>query len=280
MGREPLKYKPLAEAILEVRWALQAVKLQGLQSVGVSPSEVMSDGAPVVRIDPHFRLVLGRFYDRVRSEYIKHESLPSASLPDAFVGQSVQHRFRHIEGWPIVQLGPGILTVNDTEKYKWEDFQPRCIQAVNTLFEAHPDPAALTIDSLVLRYIDAVDFDHSKNDVGAFLKETMDVQCALPDAMFETPAVDRGPETFRWEASYRCSAPAGRITLLFATGARENKNAVIWETVFTTAGNDLPVIPDGFETWLEAAHNLADDWFFKLIEGGSGELSRRFNGAE
>jgi len=276
MGREPLNNKPLVEAILEVRWALQTVQRQGLLPVGLLPTGIA--GAPVVQVDPHFRLVLGRFYDRVRAEYPKHEPLPSAFLPDPIVGHGVQHRFRHAEDWPIIQLGPGILTVNDTHKYKWEHFQPRCIQAIKTLFEAHPEPQTLRIESLLLRYIDAVDFDYTTNDLGAFLKENMDVQCGLPDAIFKDSPVRRAPETFKWETSYKCSSPAGRVTLLFAAGAREQKNALIWETVFKTAGQDLPQLPDDFETWVEAAHDVTDDWFFKLIEGGTGALKRRFKG--
>jgi len=278
MGREPLKDKPLVEAILEVRWALQVVKAQGPLPVGFFPSGVASDGAPVFQLDPHFQLLLGRFYDRVQTEYPQHEPLPTAYLPDTVVGQGVQHRFRHKDQWPIIQLGPGILTVNDTAKYKWEDFEPRCVQAVKTLFEAHPKPDALKIDSLVLRYIDAVDFDYTKNDLGAFLKEKMAIQCGLPDALFDESPVRRAPETFKWNTSYKCSSPAGRITLLFATGAREQKNALVWETVFKTDNEDLPEVPEGFESWLEAAHDVTDDWFFKLIEGGTGALKRRFKG--
>lgn len=48
--------------------------------------------------------------------------------------------------------------------------------------------------------------------------------------------------------------------------------------MFETAGDDLPGLPDGFEEWLEAAHEITDEWFFTLIEGGSGELKRRFSG--
>ena len=276
MGREPLKNKPLVEAILEVRWALQAIKSQGPLPLGIFPSGVAVDGTPIVKLDPHFRLVLGRFYDRVQSEYPTHEPLPNAFLPDAVAEHSVQHRFRHKDDWPIIQLGPGILTVNDTEKYEWKDFLPRCIRAVNILFEVYPEPDTLKIVSLVLRYIDAVDFDYTQSDLGTFLKEKMDIHCGLPDTIFKDSPVRQAPETFKWNSSYNCSDPAGRITVLFATGVREQKNALVWETVFKTAGETLPDLPGGFKKWLETSHNVTDDWFFKLIEGGNGELKRRF----
>jgi uncharacterized protein (TIGR04255 family) len=34
-------------------------------------------------------------------------------------------------------------------------------------------------------------------------------------------------------------------------------------------------MPKGFANWIDAAHAITDDWFFKLIEG---ELERRFSG--
>jgi uncharacterized protein (TIGR04255 family) len=34
-------------------------------------------------------------------------------------------------------------------------------------------------------------------------------------------------------------------------------------------------MPNDFEKWLDAAHAVTDDWFFKLIDG---ELERRFSG--
>jgi hypothetical protein len=42
-----------------------------------------------------------------------------------------------------------------------------------------------------------------------------------------------------------------------------------------SAGDDLPAMPDGFPAWLDSAHNITSDWFFKLIEG---ELEKRFDG--
>jgi uncharacterized protein (TIGR04255 family) len=42
-----------------------------------------------------------------------------------------------------------------------------------------------------------------------------------------------------------------------------------------SAGADLPDMPKGFPAWVDAAHEITHDWFFKLIEG---ELERRFEG--
>ena len=60
-------------------------------------------------------------------------------------------------------------------------------------------------------------------------------------------------------------------------GQKEGSPAVVWETVIQSSGVDVPHIPDDFGEWLDGAHAIADDWFFKLIDG---ELERRFAGEQ
>lgn len=147
MSSRELTNKPLVEAILEIRWAL-------------NPQENGGD------VDPHYRLLLGRLFDRLQSDYPEHEQLDAARLPDDLAGHVVQHRFRAAkDDWPLVQLGPGVFTVNDTSRYKWEDFEKRVVEAKNKLFESYPNPEKLKIESISLRYIDAVELDFQSNSV-------------------------------------------------------------------------------------------------------------------
>lgn len=57
---ERLPNKPLAEAIFELRWALDEKRVQGLA------------------VDPGFRLLVGRYYDRVKGNYPSVVDLPTA----------------------------------------------------------------------------------------------------------------------------------------------------------------------------------------------------------
>lgn len=120
MSNKNLINKPLVEAILEVKWQLNTI-------------------AQNVSIDPHYKLALGRLFDQLSDEYPYHEQLPTATLPDEVSGYAVQHRFRCASNdWPLVQMGPGILTVNDTRKYTWDDFSHRAINAVRKLSNVYP----------------------------------------------------------------------------------------------------------------------------------------------
>ncbi len=256
MAKE-LKNKPLVEAILEVRWKLQGV-------------------APGPQTDPHYKLLLGRLFDRMLTDYPEHEQLPTANMPDEFVGNFVQHRFRvAANSWPLVQVGPGVFTVNSTDDYKWPDFRPRVLSAVNKLYDAHPKVEDLKITNLILRYIDAVAFDVGAGNLFEFLADKLKLKMSLPDSLFKDTDVENKPNGFTWQCSFKCEKPKGLINVRFATGQKSDTPAVVWETTVESAVDDLPEIPKAFEGWLDDAHKITDDWFFKMIEG---DLERRFSG--
>jgi uncharacterized protein (TIGR04255 family) len=256
MGKE-LKNKPLVEAILEVRW-----KLQG--------------ASPAPQTDPHYKILLGRLFDRMLKDYPEHEQLPTANMPDELVGHLVQHRFRvAANSWPLVQLGPGIFTFNSTAEYKWPDFRHRVVSDVGRLYDAHPKVEDLKITNLILRYIDAVDFDCGAGNVFEFMKDKLKLNISLPNNLFEGRSVENKPTGFTWHSSFKCEKPSGIVSIGFATGQKGNTPSVVWETTVESAGDDLPEMPKSFDTWLGAAHEMTDDWFFRMIEG---ELQRRFSG--
>lgn len=249
--------KPLVEAILEIRWNLQ----------GLYPGPL---------VDPHYKLLLGRLFDRMLQDYPAHEQLQTANVPDELVGHIVQHRFRvAANSWPLIQVGPGIFTVNSTDDYRWPDFRSRVLAAIKKLFDAHPKVEELKITNLILRYIDAVDFDFKGENTLEFLKDKLKLNISLPDVLFKDTGVENKPNSFTWQSSFNCQTPKGLINIRFATGHKNNIPAIVWETTLESTGNDLPKMPDAFGGWLDAAHEITDDWFFKMIEG---DLERRFSG--
>lgn len=226
-------------------------------------------------MDPYHKLLPGLLYAQLKSDYPAHVELQTTSIPEEMAGGLAQHQSRRsAEQWPLVQVGPGLLTVNETEGYEWDDFGQRAENAVAALYEAYPRPDQLVVESLMLRYIDAVDFDHNREDVYAFLSDKMRVTVALPPSLFENVRVDETVRRFLWTSSFRCEEPASSVTVKFATGAREERPSLVWETLVHSEGENAPGMADGFGDWLQAAHALTHDWFFKLIDG---ELLRRFS---
>ncbi len=256
MFRKILKNKPLIEAIFELRWELQ-------------------EQSPGVKIDPYYKILIGRIYDRVKSEYPFHEQLPTVMMPDEIAGYVVQHRFRKGKDiWPLIQIGPGIITLNDTEGYVWENFEKRISPVLDTLFKAYPDAKNnLKVNGLLLRYIDAVDFDYEKGDIFDFLKDKMKMNIEIHEKLFEKTGVSKLPLGLDLKFSFPSTKPKGAVHIRFVRGKRKNADALLWETIVQSAGEDIPKVKEEIATWVKVAHNLTDDWFFKLIEG---ELLRRF----
>lgn len=246
----PLPNKPLVEAIFEFRWQITG-----------------EEG------DPHYPLFVGRLYDRVQSEYPFHEPLPSALIPLPAATNIVQHRFRvEKDRWPLVQVGPGIVTVNDTEGYIWQDFGQRAKALTKAIYEAYPEPQELRVANLNLRYLDAFELEHNQNMLD-YLSEKLKSTVSLPSQLFADTAVSSVPKTFNMMASFATEKPMGNIVVRFGSGKHVGKPALILEIAVRSDSSDVPNMPEGFEIWVETAHKLTDDWFFKFIEG---ELERRF----
>jgi uncharacterized protein (TIGR04255 family) len=150
----------------------------------------------------------------------------------------------------------------------------RTINAVSKLYDAHPKADDLKFTSLILRYIDAVEFDYAANDAYAFMRDKLKASLALPRNLFEQTGVRDQPDSFTWQSAFKCSSPPGIVTIRFASGKKEEKPAIVWETTVQSGRDNVPEMPSGFEGWIDAAHSITDDWFFKLIEG---ELERRFS---
>ncbi len=257
MSRPDLPNKPLIEAILELKWVLPSTPGQS---------------------DSNYRLLVGRFSDRVQEEYAFTEPLPTSQVPDSMVSHTPQFRFRVSENsWPLVQIGPGIMTVNQTQGYTREDFFERCEDGVNKLHAAYPTQGKLEVESLMLRYINAVEFDFVQNDILTFLKEKLKLDVALPKSLFTSNQISKKPKAFNWQIAFDIEEISSVITLRFSTGHRHNKPAIIWETLVQTDNKIVPDIPGGFMEWLVKAHNWIDDWFFKIIEG---DLEEEFSREE
>ncbi|MBU0496705.1 MAG: TIGR04255 family protein, partial [Candidatus Thermoplasmatota archaeon] len=215
--------KPLVEAIFEMRWKLQE-----------SDSNFL--------YDPHYKLVIGRLYDRIIKYYPFHEQLQSAEMPDEMASYIVQHRFRtEKKKWPLVQLGPGIITINDMEGYVWDDFEKRISYVVTAFFDAYPkQDAPLIIDRVLLRYIDAIDFDFSSNDVLEFLGKMMNTKIELCPNLFKDTPVKKSPINCNLIFSFEMEKPKSIIHLRFVKGVNNGIESLFWETMVQSVSDSPP----------------------------------------
>ncbi|MEM3473742.1 MAG: TIGR04255 family protein [archaeon] len=251
-----LKNKPLAEAIFELHWKLKEIQLG-------------------VKVDPYYKILVGRVYERINKEYPYYEQLPTATMPDEIAAYIVQYRFRKDrDRWPLVQIGPGVITLNDTEGYEWDDFEKRIFELVTVLFELYPDAEnSLKLNTLLLRYIDAIKFDYEHEDIFPFLREKMKVNIDINKEIFAETGVGERPIEFDFRFSFPLAKPEGVIHMRVFKGKLHNSDAILLETAVNFAGESVPQEKEKIFNWIKTAHELTHKWFFKIIDG---DLRRRF----
>ncbi|MEW6580092.1 MAG: TIGR04255 family protein [Chloroflexota bacterium] len=260
--RRKLQHPPLVEALLEVRWELDEI-------------------APGVFRDPGFSVAHVRFYEQVKSEFPFIEPLPTLQVPDELTAHLAKYRYRVAQGqWPLVQIGPGVATLNFTEPYDWESFLSHARRLFPALVSAY-DGYEMQFSSLMLRYINAEPFDYEKDDLVSFLRTHLNTE-------FQTPVEKRFLELRQrvrqvsWSAQYELSKPSGTGILRFATGKNPQGNrTVIWEQVVESTGAQMPASNREDFTmiihWLDEAHAVVEDWFLCVVEG---RLLSKYQGGE
>ena len=248
MHGEDLPRNPIAEVVFELRWKL----------VGGPP-------AVTPPTDPSYKLMVGSFYERVRSQYPIHEQLPAATIPDEFAPYIVQHRFRRADNaYPLVQVGPGILSANDTASYSWKTFLPMVMEAVGHLRDSYI--GGLAPEAVSLHYINAIPFDFAAQDVLATMRDDLKVIVAFPKQLFTEQPVQERPSGFSLQSIHALDHPKGTVVLKMGTADVNGERRLLWETAVQSSGDGAPHLGE-LEQWLDEAHAVARAWFFTLIEG-------------
>lgn len=246
-----LKNPPLIEVIAEIRWMLRPSKPVG-----------------VLR-DPHYKLLPGKMATILQDDYPFLEELPAADMPEEIAANMVQYRFRvGYNKWPLVQLGPGIITVNQLgPDYQWTDLERRIEQAINALFEAHPKATNLKMDRLILRYIDSFPFNFKKKNILDYLDNGLKTSIALDDRLLSSIGISEAPSALDVKLLYKIKKDGAALSTRFASGKVRDKDSLIIETVVQQDGDKVPSNRDSIMRWFAEAHAVTHNWFFTMIEG-------------
>lgn len=197
-----LSNKPLAEAIFELRWKLDTNNA-----------------------DPGFSLLLGRYFDRLGEVFPEVENLPAMVFPEGMTPYTPRHRLRKSKnGWPLTQLGPGILSVNEAEGYTWDRYRPMLKIAVQAFLGSYPRKQfPLVLEQVMLRYINVIPLNRMKEEesIIRFLKEQLHTTVAVDTRLFDNPELADYPTSLNVQMTYPLNNLPGAGTLSFATGMKD-----------------------------------------------------------
>lgn len=255
-----LEHNPLVEAWLEIRWQLTPGPL------------------PDSEVDQYFPFALGAFYKKIKKQYRHNESLPQSEAPIEFLPYVVRYRFRKQKNaWPVLQLGPGIATVNFTSPYTWNDFRKQALYLRKNLIDAYARELP-RVTNLILRYRNAVNIDYISSNSLESLAKSLNLNIQPPGYVPGKVAKVVWPRKFNVNLTYDLSQPEGIGTISIATGTQKRKNdktytqpiiafEIAVESLNHMLGNAYWETNESFDSWLMSAHAVTHEWFFAFIDG-------------
>lgn len=248
---EKLSKQPLLEVVFELHWKSKK-------------------GYP----DPEYKLIIGAFYEHIKGEFPVFDPLPTANIPEEAIppnSKIVQYRFwSEKRNWPVVQLGPGILTVNMNKDYEdWATFKPIIENVVEKFFSSHPNKENLILERLILKYLDFFHFNFSKTNVLDYLKGKLHVNLVvdLGDDPRKANLVEV-PMNIDLKLEYQIKEPEGVLGFRFFRASIEGKEGLVMESYVIS--KDFPqsdLSKEFISLWLDQAHNMTDFIFSNLIRG-------------
>ena len=262
-----LPNNPLIEAWLEIQWKL-------------AESDI-----PNFKTDPYYPFALGVFYNQVKDVFGFHEELPASKAPEMMLPHIPQHRFRTAkDGWPLLQIGPGVATINFSKPYSWSEFKEKALYLQQKLIQAYSDGKFET-QAIILRYRNGYPFEYSTSNLLDFLKEKLNFSISLPKGIPGYISTKPYPSNSNIIFKYMLDKPQGSGKILIGTALRNeadvqgnilHRELIFWEFELASTDDFAPDIKntDKFIEWLDSAHSVIHEWFFSIVEG---ELLENFS---
>lgn len=236
MSRAKLKKAPLKEVIFELFWELSTIP----------PN--------VIPTDSQYELALGSFAEKIKA---KGFPVRKRTLPEGLkIYPKPEYQFWKGElTWPVIQLGPGMLTVNDTDKnYSWEkNFKANIDLAIVTLIDSYE--ALPKFNRIKLQYINAVEYAGDAED---FIREKM-----LTDVVRKNNIAGKTKGLQILQLFEQEDGVVLTINIQTGLNKPNNKPAIIW-TLTVEAQRELD--SQAISSWLDRAHNLTSNTFVSMLE--------------
>lgn len=233
-----LSKAPLQEVIFELLWDI----------------EFNPQGNP---FDPNFELAQGIFAKRVSDRFPERKRTLPEGIPLKIYPKAIHQFWKGSNIWPVVQLGPGILAINDTEvNYEWgESFFPMIKSGIDDLEESYEQQ--LMYKNVSLRYIDAVEIETKSNNILDFINSKFNVRINNEFNYSGNISSINFNQTFDLE-------DGSKLSFIISDGRNKlNKPALIWQTyIFSNSKKTKQEII----SWVNKAHEITSNTFKDSIK--------------
>jgi uncharacterized protein (TIGR04255 family) len=231
-----LSNAPLLEVIFELKWSVE------------SEEELNK-----------CQYLHGDLYAKIREKYPHRELLVPAIVPIETYRHQPAHRFRVVSnGYPLVQVGPGILTVNTTDKkYEWKEYKQWILEAVSNLIEVYSFNTN-TLLFLSLRYFDFLSFNFNEQDVYKFLSKYLHTD-------IQQEFYDNASLPLSTNINFNYATEFGEFLVNITKGINRGKEGLILQ--FNMSNKNINPDVSQIQKWLDEAHQICSDTFKNMTKG-------------
>ena len=227
---------PLQEVIFEIRWELDV------------------DEQTNQELDKGFDLAAGALHQILKNKFPEVlRKLPVDLPPQLYQYKPVFQYWRGKSMWPVIQLGPGILTVNEIDNnYDWKNgFFPLIQKTIEWVKEAYNE--TLNFNFVSLKYIDSVrvsEYEFVKWD--AFINKNLVFN-------FNNQFDPKGQlKSFSFNQVFEIENDSNLHLSISNGKSKKNEDLLIWQSAVITTDsepfNDLI-------NWITFAHNKTSKLF-------------------
>ncbi len=229
---------PLMEVIFEIKWDI------------TTKNDIVD-----------FQYLHGDLYTNLKSKYSHRENLIPPDVPLEIVKGNPVFRFREKQGsYPLVQIGPGLISVNTIDdKYYWEQFRNESNEVLNVLYEIYPRYSGLDM-SPALTYIDFLEYDKSKETPLFFINSNL--QLSLKDNFMN--GTDSVMQDVNFTFNYKVEENIVSLNLRDGKINNERDGLVLQTKIY---GKKEKYNTDKLKYWLDSAHELGSNMFKSLTAG-------------
>lgn len=225
--------------------------------------------------DPNYRLIVGALYERIKDKFSDFEALLTVNIPEGIFPPDtklIQYRFwTKNKRWPVVQLGPQVLTVNMNKDYEtWERFKPIIVDVVSQFLAIYLDKESLFIHSLALKYLNAFSSDFWRSHILEFLKNRLHISIDVDFGEEQRKSrFSLDPLNLDFKIEYSLNEPKGLLGIRLLKEYIENREESLIIENYVISSERTSVKPElqSIENWLDKAHEMTDFVFSSLIRG-------------
>lgn len=228
---------PLVEIVFELRWSVE------------NKSDLM---------DAEY--LYGDIFAEIKNKFPQRERILPIEIPVELTINKPVYRYRaNKNGYPLVQIGPGLLTLNTTANlYEWNVFFNDAKELTKTFIKIFKPEKEKKIN-LSLLYLDFFPFDFNNGDVSKFINENLNItieQSFVKNVKY--------PKEINIAYSFDIEQGELKVSLQKGTYKTQNEGLLLQSRI-----NRTPIQPETnlITEWLNNSHGICSNLFKELTKG-------------